>query len=334
MKSILVGQISLPVLLLFIGSVIMFLSIVKYSQTLTFAQIFKKDSRSFGGSLGYKIHHILMVLFFIGYVVAIVLLAKNILLGELFISIIFLFGAIFVLVGIILQNNLLKSIETEQKKHIAKNIQLNALQDANIFTLASLAEIRDSETGKHIERTAMYVKQLATQLSTLPKYENHLTATYIKHLVKSAPLHDIGKVGVKDAILNKPGKLTDEEFDAIKSHCEHGAKILSIAESKVNFRSYLTLAIPLVRSHHERWDGKGYPDGLKGDKIPLSAQIMAVADVYDALRSNRCYKKSFSHEKSAQIIVSEKGKQFSPDVVEAFIKCEKVLNEFSINHSD
>ena len=175
----------------------------------------------------------------------------------------------------------------------------------------------------------MYVRELAIQLSTLPEYEDHLTTKYIGDLVKSAPLHDIGKVGVEDAILNKPGKLTDEEFNAIKRHCEYGANVLSIAESKVNFRSYLTLAIPLVRHHHERWDGNGYPDGLIGDQIPLSAQIMAVADVYDALRSERCYKNGFSHEKSMEIIISDKGKHFAPDVVDAFVKCERRFNEIS-----
>lgn len=276
-----------------------------------------------------------MVFFLICYILVLFALVKNInIIGELLMSVMFFFGAVFVLIGILLQNKLLNSIELEHHKFIEKNEQLNQLQDANIFTLAYLAEIRDSETGKHIERTAMYVRELAIQLSLFPQYKNHLTTKYISDLVKSAPLHDIGKVGVEDAILKKTGRLTDVEFEAMKRHCEYGANILTIAESKINFRSYLTLAIPLARSHHERWDGDGYPDGLIGDQIPLSAQIMAVADVYDALRSERCYKKSFVHKKSTQIIVDEKGKQFAPDIVDAFLKCERKFNEISTIHVD
>lgn len=313
----------------------MALSIIKYYSTLILAQKFEQGSAESFGIKWYKINHLLMVFFLIGYILVIISLIKNInIIGELFTSLIFFFGAAFVLIGILLQNKLLSSIDLQQHKYIEKNEQLNQLQDANIFTLAYLAEIRDSETGKHIERTSMYVRELAIQLSILPKYKDHLTSKYVSDLVKSAPLHDIGKVGVEDAVLNKAGKLTDREFDAIKRHCEYGANILAIAESKINFRSYLALAIPLVRNHHERWDGNGYPDGLKGDQIPLSARIMAVADVYDALRSERCYKQAFSHEKSMEIIVSDKGKHFAPDVVDAFLKCERKFNQISCTHGD
>jgi response regulator RpfG family c-di-GMP phosphodiesterase len=325
----------LAILFVFAGAVIMILSIIKYYSTLILAQKFEQGSAESFGIKWYKINHLLMVFFLIGYILVIISLIKNInIIGELFTSLIFFFGAAFVLIGILLQNKLLSSIELQQHKYIEKNEQLNQLQDANIFTLAYLAEIRDSETGKHIERTSMYVRELAIQLSILPKHKDHLTSKYVSDLVKSAPLHDIGKVGVEDAILNKAGKLTDKEFDAIKRHCEYGANILTIAESKINFRSYLVLAIPLVRSHHERWDGKGYPDGLKGDQIPLSARIMAVADVYDALRSERCYKQAFSHEKSMGIIVSGKGEHFAPGVVDAFLKCERKFNQISLTHGD
>lgn len=335
MVSILSTLKSLSIFLVFFGAVIMTISIIKYYSTLTIAQNFEKNSENSFGLRWYKIHHLLMIFFLIGYILVIISLVRNInLVGELFTSLIFFFGASFVLIGILLQNKLLNSVQFQQQKFVEKNIQLNQLQDANIFTLAYLAEIRDSETGKHIERTSMYVRVLATQLSKLPKYKKHLTNIYIEDLVKSAPLHDIGKVGVEDAILKKTEKLTNEEFEAIKRHCEYGAKILSIAESKVNFQSYITLAIPLVRSHHERWDGTGYPDGLKGEEIPLSAQIMAVADVYDALRSERCYKKSFSHEKSVNIIINDKGKQFSPDIVDVFAKSEEKFRKISIEHAD
>lgn len=325
----------IAILLIFAGTLIMAVCIVKYYSTLLFTQKFKKGTTTRYETKWYKMHHLLMVFFLIGYIfVGISIVNNSNIIGELFVSLIFFLGANFVLIGIILQNKLLYSIELQQNKYIEKNNQLNQLQDANIFTLAYLAEIRDTETGKHIERTSMYVRELAIQLSILPKYKDHLTTKYVQDLVKSAPLHDIGKVGVEDSILRKPGKLTDDEFENIKRHCEYGANVLTIAESKVTFRSYLAIAIPLVRSHHERWDGKGYPDGLKGDQIPLSAQIMAIADVYDALRSERCYKKAISHDESIKIIVNEKEKQFAPDVVEALLKCERKFNEISLTHSD
>jgi len=330
----LISQKGLAILFVFCGAIIMTFSVVKYYSTLIFAKKFATGSID-TMSKWYQVHHLLMVFFLFGYIFVIISLAKDInIIGDIFTSLIFFFGAAFVLIGILLQNKLLNSIEFEHHNYVEKNEQLNQLQDANIFTLAYLAEIRDSETGKHIERTAMYVRELAVQLSILPEYKDLLTTKYIGDLVKSAPLHDIGKVGVEDAILKKDGKLTDNEFDAIKRHCEYGANILEIAESKINFRSYLALAIPLVRNHHERWDGNGYPDGLKGDQIPLSAQIMAVADVYDALRSERCYKKDFSHEKSMQIIISEKGKHFAPAVADAFLKCERKFYKISMTHVD
>lgn len=324
-----------PILFILVGAVIMMMSIIKYYSTLSLAQSFEQKALSRVGLRWYKTHHLLMFFFFIGYILVLITLTKDVqIVGELFISLIFLFGAGFVFIGILLQNKLLTSVKTQNHELLEKNAQLNQVQDANIFTLAYLAEIRDTETGKHIERTSLYVKELVSQLQTLPKYRDHLTTQYITDIVKSAPLHDIGKVGVEDAILKKEGKLTEKEFEAIKRHCEYGANILKIAEHKVDFQSYLTLAIPLVRSHHERWDGNGYPDGLKTDQIPLSAQIMAVADVYDALRSNRCYKKSFSHEKSLKIIQNDKGTHFAPDVVDAFLQVENTFKEISIEYAD
>lgn len=163
----------------------------------------------------------------------------------------------------------------------------------------------------------------------MPKYRDYLTPKYISDLVKSAPLHDIGKVGIPDSILNKPGKLTSEEFEIIKKHCEYGTKILEIADEKLSFQSFLRIAIQLVHSHHEKWNGMGYPKGLKNDEIPLSARIMALADVYDALRSDRCYKKGFSHDETCKILLKEKGEHFAPDIIDAFFKIERAFNSIS-----
>jgi putative two-component system response regulator len=195
--------------------------------------------------------------------------------------------------------------------------------------LAYQAELRDLETGKHLERTAQYVRLLAEELAKLPKYRSYLTPVYIADLTKSAPLHDIGKVAIPDSILKKPGKLTPEEFEIIKQHCDYGTKVLVLAEGKLSFRSFLKIAIQIVSSHHEKWDGTGYPKGLKGDTIPLSGRIMALADVYDALRSDRCYKKSIPHEETYKIILQEKGTHFDPYIVDVFSGIEKKFNEIS-----
>jgi len=201
--------------------------------------------------------------------------------------------------------------------------QLSQTQDVTILALAYQAELRDSETGNHIERTSHYVEILAQELKKHPNYKLYLSDSYIADLIKSAPLHDIGKVGIPDAILQKPGKLEPDEFDKIKRHCEYGEMILQKAAHKLIFQSFLTIALQLVMYHHEKWNGKGYPLGLTGEEIPLSARIMALSDVYDALRSKRYYKDAYSHEKSVEIICEEKGKHFDPLIVEAFLKKEK-----------
>lgn len=324
----------LSIMLISMGAIIMLLSIVKYHATIRLVQGFMKKK---GGhrATWYKVHHLLMMFFFIGYVVVIASIVEDVpITGDLFTSLIFFFGAAFVLIGILLQISMLKSIKKQQRKLTHKNTQVSQAEDATIFALAYLAEMRDFETGKHIERTSHYVRIVAEELSSMPEYKEHLTRRYIKDIVKAAPLHDIGKVGVADEVLKKPGKLTNEEFEQIKEHPAYGADILERAEKKLNFQSYLRIAIQLVRHHHERWDGKGYPDGLKGDEIPLSAQMMALADVYDALRSERCYKKEFSHQKSCEIIEQEMGKQFSPDIIKAFIQVKPEFENVSILFKD
>ncbi len=320
---------SLTLLLVAIGAIVMLISMIKYHSICRLTQTLL-ESEETQGNRWCKTYYTLTGLFLVGYLIVFFALCYNIpIISELLTGIIFFFGSIFVLIDIALQTGMLSSINEKHEKIKKQNKQLQKTEDITIFTLAYLAEIRDQETGKHLERTSQYVSVLARELSQMPKYSSYLTERYISDIIKSAPLHDVGKVGIPDSILKKNGKLTTEEFEIIKRHCEFGADILQTAEKKLGFESFLRIAIQLTMSHHERWDGKGYPLGLKENKIPLSARIMTLADVYDALRSKRCYKEAFSHEQSYAIIVKERGKQFDPDIVDIFIKKEQTFSEIS-----
>jgi len=183
-----------------------------------------------------------------------------------------------------------------------------------------LAETRDPETGNHILRTQNYVECLAKKLQLHPRFSSDLSERTIELLARSAPLHDIGKVGIPDHILLKPGPLSDEEWHHMKRHARLGATAIEQAESDVHEPIlFLTLAKEIAHWHHEKWDGTGYPDGLRADDIPLSARLMALADVFDALISNRVYKPAFSYEKAREIIVQGRGKHFDPDITDTFI---------------
>jgi putative two-component system response regulator len=213
--------------------------------------------------------------------------------------------------------------------------EVQAIQEATIFALASLAETRDSDTGNHIRRTQRYVKSLAWKLSTHPRFSDFLTPQTIGLLFKSAPLHDIGKVGIPDRILLKPGKLTDEEFEIMKTHTTLGRDAIAHAEQELGEDVvFLTLAKEIVYSHQEKWDGSGYPQGLKGDEIPIAARLMAVADVYDALISRRVYKEPLSHERAVEIITQTSGRHFDPDVVEAFLAVQDNFHATAISYAD
>jgi len=196
--------------------------------------------------------------------------------------------------------------------------RLEQSQASIIFAMSSLSSLRDLETGGHLERCSEYVRLLATRLRAESTFRSYIDDEYIRALAGIAPLHDIGKVGIDDAILRKPGKLTNEEFDAMKEHSAMGADILRAARERLPFHSQLELAVELTRHHHERWDGRGYPDGLKGEAIPLSARIMAIADVYDALRSERYYKKAMPHAEAVGVIEQGAGSQFDPRIVPVF----------------
>jgi putative two-component system response regulator len=201
--------------------------------------------------------------------------------------------------------------------------QVEAIQDVTILALASLAETRDNDTGNHIRRTQHYVRALAEQLREHPRFARQLDDESIQVLFKSAPLHDIGKVGIPDRILLKPGKLDDDEFAVMKTHTTLGHDALARAEYILGTRvDFLTVAKEIALSHQEKWDGSGYPQGLSGDDIPMSARLMAVADVYDALISKRVYKQGMGHGEAADIIRKGAGLHFDPDVCEAFAGIE------------
>lgn len=209
------------------------------------------------------------------------------------------------------------SLEAEVARRIE---EILIIQDVGIEALADLAEIRDPETGNHIRRTREYVRLLAQLLRELPKYRDRITDHYIVMVAKSAPLHDIGKVGIPDSILLKPGKLTPEEWEIMKTHSSLGAEAMENAiRMSGKPAEFLTLACEIAHWHHEKWDGTGYPDGLEGEAIPISARLMALADVFDALISVRVYKPAMPQEKARAIIEEGRGKHFDPDVVDVFL---------------
>ena len=198
--------------------------------------------------------------------------------------------------------------------------EIVALQDVTIHTMASLAETRDSETGNHIRRTAHYVKTLAEKLRDHPRFAAFLTDKTIELLFKSAPLHDIGKVGIPDRILLKPGRFEPHEMEIMKTHTTLGRDAILAAERELGIEvDFLKYAKEIAYGHQEKWDGSGYPEGLAGDAIPISARLMAVADVYDALISRRVYKEGMSHDAAVAIISAGRGQHFDPDMVDAFM---------------
>jgi putative two-component system response regulator len=224
-------------------------------------------------------------------------------------------------------------LETEVRN---RTLDLKKIKEAAIVALASLAETRDNETGNHIRRTQNYVRALAEQLSTHPDFAEVLDEETIQLLYQSAPLHDIGKVGIPDAILLKPGKHTHEEFEIMKSHATLGAEAIVVAEEVLedSEKSFLRFAREIAQTHHEKWDGSGYPNGLKGEEIPLSGRLMAVADVYDALISKRVYKPAFPHEKAMAIIREGSGAHFDARIVEALDAIEERFIEIATEFAD
>ncbi len=211
--------------------------------------------------------------------------------------------------------------QAEQTRSISRLSDSTAkLQDGLIITMADLVESRDSDTGAHVQKTAAYVKIIVNGLKAKGYYLQKISPKFISDTIRSAPLHDVGKINIPDGVLNKPGKLTDEEYEIMKTHTTQGKKIIENAISKVKGDSYLKEARNMAAYHHERWDGKGYPEGLHGEVIPLSARIMAVADVFDALTSPRVYKPAFPLEEALRLLEEGSGTQFDPKCVEVFME--------------
>jgi putative two-component system response regulator len=208
-------------------------------------------------------------------------------------------------------------------------------RELTIFALAKLAESRDQETGEHLERMREYARILAEDLAQYPEFWDEIDGDYIRLLYLTTPLHDIGKVAIPDNILLKPGRLTPEEFEVMKTHTTLGAKTLEdVAASYPNGGGFLTMAREIALTHHERYDGKGYPHGLAGDAIPLSARITSVADVYDALTSKRVYKDAYPHDVAMRIIQEGSGTQFDPRIVASFVRCEQEFLEVRSRFQD
>ena len=204
--------------------------------------------------------------------------------------------------------------------------ELATIQHVTLAALTALAETRDNETGNHIQRTQHYVRALALQLQNHPRFASFLTASTIEMLFRSAPLHDIGKVGIPDRILLKPGRFEPEEMAIMKTHTTLGRDVIEQAERLIGAKvGFLTIAKEIAYSHQEKWDGSGYPEGLAGEAIPVSARLMALADVYDAIISRRVYKEGMSHASAVHIITQGRGQHFDPDIVDAFLA---ILDEF------
>ena len=212
---------------------------------------------------------------------------------------------------------------------------VSIVQEASIMAMAALAETRDYETGCHLQRAKLYIKELAEYMSKTEKFKDVLTPGKIKMIVISSPLHDIGKIGIPDHILLKPGPLTDDEYEVMKKHTVLGRDAIMCAEKLIgNMETFLTCAREIAYSHHEKWDGSGYPQRLSGEDIPLPARLMAVVDAYDALTSRRIYKEAITHEEAVSIIQADTGKHFDPDVVRAFLTLQEQFKYISERYMD
>lgn len=233
---------------------------------------------------------------------------------------------LFVIISFII-STFVRHLKNEYEKNQRYSEDMAQSHFATIYALVKIAESRDDETGTHIERVAEFARLLAIKMRELSQYKHIIDDSFIDFMYRASPLHDIGKVGIPDDILLKKGRLTDEEFEVIKKHPLIGAHILFDVYKEYPNNEFLRIGYEIVRFHHERYDGKGYPDGLKGKQIPLSARIMAIVDVYDGLRSKRIYKEGYDHELCIEIIAKERGKQFDPDIVDVFLAHQEEFNE-------
>lgn len=230
------------------------------------------------------------------------------------------------------KNNLQSEVQKKTEEIIGQNRRLIYIQEQVILGMANLIEGRDGDTGEHVKRTSLYVELLVNAAREAGYHKELLTPEYVTLLKKAAPMHDIGKISVPDSILKKPDKLTDEEFKIIQNHTISGGKIIREVFSNIETDEYVQIAADVAGSHHERWDGKGYPHQLKGEQIPFGARVMAIADVFDALVSPRCYKDPYPAEEAFEIIKISRGTHFDPVLADLFVKKKfEVLKILSMN---
>lgn len=253
-----------------------------------------------------------------------------------FLGIFLVIFAVFIFTYIV--NSMEDSLETQVLQKTAdlkeKTEKVIQLQNQTIFSLANLVENRDADTGGHIRRTSAYVGILARKMAENGIYAKILSDEYIDILERAAPLHDIGKITISDTILKKPGKLTTEEFEMMKNHTTEGEKIVKEIIGFSEDKEYLKAACEISLNHHEKWNGNGYPRGLKGIEIPICARIMALADVFDALVEKRCYKEPMTMDTAFKIIQEEAGKQFDPELTKLFIELRPQIEQIHEKYND
>jgi len=228
--------------------------------------------------------------------------------------------------ALVLLNRIQTHLDIDNIIRVRTN-QLHRLQNSIVAVLADMVENRDKGTGGHIERTSIYMKILINEMKKHELYANEITSWDVEKIISSARMHDLGKISISDIIVNKPGKLTEDEFDVMKKHAEEGERIIDEIISRTGEGDFLRNAKLFAGSHHERWDGKGYPRGLKGEMIPLQGRIMAIVDVYDALVSERPYKKAFPEEEAIDIIMKNSGTHFDPQIVKIFFDSIELIRE-------
>jgi putative two-component system response regulator len=234
------------------------------------------------------------------------------------------------------QNHLQLKMYRDHLEHLVqeRTSELEATRDVAIETLGSISEFRDTDTGGHVRRTMRYIRILAERLQRQPKYADELDARVIDSLSRSAALHDIGKVGIPDGILHKPARLDPDEMAEMKEHTTKGWLALNYGTERLGPDSFLHMAQEMALSHHERWDGKGYPKGLKGEEIPLSGRLMAIADVYDALISHRVYKPSLSHATAVGMLYEGRGTAFDPEILDVFLEMQESFRLAALEFAD
>lgn len=226
------------------------------------------------------------------------------------------------------RHNLEDMVSEQAEKLMESTQRINRIQETVIVGMANLIESRDGSTGKHVKNTQMYVRMISKELQKRQLFAGQLTDSYIDDVCKAAPLHDVGKIKISDAVLQKPGKLTPEEYEVIKLHTTYSRKIIQNIIGDVEDEHYVKIVEDIAMYHHERWDGTGYPTGLAGDRIPLAARIMAVADVFDALYEERCYKPPIRPiERIMQIMSEGRGTQFDPVIIDVFVEMLPMLKE-------